>query len=148
MKSKKLTKDSKTTIRKSSLKSFEIFPNILGDLKKGSKLTYEDIENLEKLFGERVKKALEIIGEKRIMKYHFQPSGIVRWVVKGDEKNYLVIEQTFCSCKDFLFTAILKREVPSCYHLLAREVAEKIEQYQEVVVSDNEYPMLMDEWLS
>lgn len=131
-----------------SSKAFEIFPQIIAHLKKGSKLTANDIENLEKFFGDRVQKALELIGEKKVKKYIFVPSGVIRWVVTGQEKDYLVIERTFCSCRDFLFTALLRREAPSCYHLLAREIAERIEKFEEIKFDDEYYSENMAIWLS
>ncbi|MHA1738238.1 MAG: hypothetical protein ACTSXA_03645 [Candidatus Heimdallarchaeota archaeon] len=140
-------KTKKSTKKAKSAKAFEIYPDIVSNLKKGSKLSTEDMERLEKIFGERVKKALNLIGENRVKKYLFTPSGVIRWVVTGYEKDYLVIEQSFCSCKDFLYTALFKREVPSCYHLLAREIAERIEKYDEITIEDNLYATYMDEWL-
>ncbi len=126
-----------------------MFPEIVLQLKKDSRLSLEDIERLESIFGDRVKKALELVGEKRVHKYTFTPSGITRWVVTGGkEKDYLVIEHTYCSCKDFLFNALYRREIPSCYHLLAREIAERTEKYEKVKVKDELYSNLMDEWLS
>ena len=140
-------KTKKSTKKAKSAKAFEIYPDIVSNLKKDSKLSTEDMERLEKIFGDRVKKALNLIGENRVKKYLFTPSGVIRWVVTGYEKDYLVIEQSFCSCKDFLFTALFKREVPSCYHLLAREIAERIEKYDEITIEDNVYATYMDEWL-
>lgn len=137
----------KSAKKAKSVKAFEIYPDIVSNLKKGSILTTEDLEKLEKIFGDRVKKALNLIGENRVKKYLFKPSGIVRWVVTGYEKDYLVIEQSFCSCKDFLYTALFKREVPSCYHLLAREIADRIEKFDEIVIEDNLYAAYMEEWL-
>lgn len=143
------------TIKGKSLKKlkkskvFEVFPEIVLQLKKDSRLGLEDIERLESIFGDRVKKALELVGENRVHKYTFTPSGIIRWVVTGGkEKDYLVIEHTYCSCKDFLFNALYRREVPSCYHLLAREIAERAEKFEEVKVKDELYSNLMDKWLS
>ncbi len=131
------------------LKVFEVFPEIVLQLKKDSRLSLEDIEQLESIFGDRVKKALELVGEKKIHKYTFIPSGVIRWVVTGGkEKDYLVIEHTYCSCKDFLFNALYRRDVPSCYHLLAREISERTEKYEEVKVKDELYSSLMSEWLS
>lgn len=130
-------------------KVFEVFPEIVLQLKKDSRLSLEDIELLESIFGDRVKKALELVGEKKVHKYTFTPSGIIRWVVTGGkERDYLVIEHTYCSCKDFLFNALYRREIPSCYHLLAREIAERTEKYEEVTVKDELYSNFMDEWLS
>jgi predicted nucleic acid-binding Zn finger protein len=128
-------------------KSFDFFPCDLDSLRKKQKLSASDFEKLEKIFGERVKKALEIIGENRIKQYHFYPSGIIRWVVQGHKKEYLVIKHSFCSCKDFLFNALLRREIPSCYHLLARELAEKIDQYELIEMDDSHYNDLMKKWL-
>ena len=140
-------KTKKSAKKAKSAKAFEIYPDIVSNLKKGSKLSTKDMERLEKIFGDRVKKALNLIGENRVKKYLFTPSGVIRWVVTGYEKDYLVIEQSFCSCKDFLYTALFKREVPSCYHLLAREIAERIEKFDEITIEDNLYATYMDEWL-
>ena len=140
-------KTKKSVKKAKSAKAFEIYPDIVSNLKKDSKLSTEDMERLEKIFGDRVKKALNLIGENRVKKHLFTPSGVIRWVVTGYEKDYLVIEQSFCSCKDFLYTALFKREVPSCYHLLAREIAERIEKYDEITIEDNLYATYMDEWL-
>ncbi len=146
-KSQKIKQKSPKKIKKS--KVFEVFPEIVLQLNKDSRLSLEDIERLESIFGDRVKKALELVGENKVHKYTFSPSGIIRWVVTGGkDKDYLVIEHTFCSCKDFLFNALYRREIPSCYHLLAREIAERTEKYEKVNVKDELYSNLMDEWLS
>lgn len=129
------------------MKSFEAFPELLSKIKKGSKLTIKDIEFFESIFGGRVKKALEVIGSKGVKKYLFSPSGIFRWTVQGQGKEYLVIENSFCSCKDFLFTALLRKEAPSCYHLLAREIAERTEQYESITIEDKLFEEYMTKWL-
>jgi len=129
------------------LKSFEALKKLLSNIKKNAKLNAQDIKQLEEVFGERVKKALESIANKKVKKYLFRPSGVVRWVVEGQECNYLVIESSFCSCKDFLFTALLKREVPACYHLLARELAEKTDKFEQIIVDDSHYLDYMEKWL-
>jgi predicted nucleic acid-binding Zn finger protein len=141
-----LTKKTKGKQKKILLKSksFETFPKIIEYIKKGSKLTIKDIEQLETLFGARVKKALELVGANRVKKYIFQPSGIVRWVVNGHQDDYLIIEHSFCSCKDFLFHALMKQTTPSCYHLLAREIAERTEKYTIEEVDDSTYQSFLD----
>ncbi len=130
-----------------SPKSFEVFPIILSKMKKDKRLTPADLTRLEDLFGDRVQKALELVASKGITKFTFTPSGVERWVVSGHEKDYLVIENSFCSCKDFLFTALLRREAPSCYHLLAREIADLTDGFEEVKVEDNLYSSYMENWL-
>lgn len=132
---------------KKSQKAFEIYPKILTFIAEGKKLSVQDIEQLEETFGERVKKALELIGAKKVKKYLFTPSGVSRWVVEGHEHAYLTLEHSFCSCKDFLFSSIMKRVIPSCYHLLARELAELSGKFEEIVVADEQYTTLIEEWL-
>lgn len=130
------------------LKSFEVFPELLDFITKSKVLTVQDIDRLEDLFGDRVKKALELVGKGKVKKYIFQPSNIVRWAVIGHHNNYLLIESSFCSCKDFLFQAIMKRTIPSCYHLLAREIAEITDKFSEVTLSDQDYSSFIDSFFS
>ena len=121
------------------IKSYEVYPELLDFISIGSKLTIDDIEKLEQIFGERVKKALELVGRNRVKRYVFKPSNIVRWVVNGHNNDYLLIESSFCTCKDFLFKAIMKKNIPSCYHLLAREIAERTNKFTEIVEEDQNY---------
>lgn len=140
-------KNTENIATSEKMKSFQAFPKLLSKIKKGSKLTIKDIEFFEGIFGDRIRKALEVIGSKGVKKYTFSPSGVIRWSVQGQEKEYLVIENSFCSCKDFLFTALLRKEAPSCYHLLAREIAEKTEQFDEITVEDSLFQEYMKTWL-
>jgi len=141
-------KERSKKYRKKS-KVFEVFPEIITNLQKGGKLDLADFEQLESIFGDRVKKALELVGEHKVRKYAFTPSGVIRWVVTGGtDKDYLVIEHTFCSCKDFLFNALYRREIPACYHLLAREIAEKTEKFEVITIEDQFYSEYMNKWLS
>jgi predicted nucleic acid-binding Zn finger protein len=140
-------KEAKLIISSGKMKSFEAFPELLSKIKKGSKLSIKDIEFFEEIFGDRIQKALEVIGANGVKKYTFSPSGIFRWTVQGQGKEYLVIENSFCSCKDFLFTALLRKEAPSCYHLLAREIAEKIEQFENITIEDKSFDEYMKKWL-
>ncbi|MBN1330729.1 MAG: hypothetical protein JXA54_14755 [Candidatus Heimdallarchaeota archaeon] len=141
--------DSKTTTKKSltNLKSFEAYPKIIEHITLGSKLSASDIEKLEEIFGDRLQKALEIITEKRVKKYLFRPSGIIRWIIIGHERTYLTIEHSFCSCQDFLYRALLKQDTPSCYHLLAREIADRINKYETIEIDDKLFESYMDQWL-
>jgi len=141
--------DSKISPKKSfaGLKSFEAYPKIIEHITIGSKLSINDIKQLEEFFGDRLQKALEIIAEKGVKKYIFRPTGIIRWIIIGHERNYLTIEHSFCSCQDFLYRALLKQDTPSCYHLLAREIADRINKYETIEVDDNLYESYMDQWL-
>jgi len=129
-------------------KSYEIFPDILSDIKENGKLSADNIDELEKIFGDRVQKAIGLVSSNKVVKYTFVPSKIIRWVVVGHEKEYLVIEKTFCSCKGFIYTTLLRKGAPSCYHLLARELAERMNKFKEVTLDDVHYQESMNKWLS
>ncbi|MEA2070838.1 MAG: SWIM zinc finger family protein [Asgard group archaeon] len=140
MNSKKTKKHSITP------KVFTVFPKALENIST-SQLDYEHLADLETLFRERLTKALEAIEKQAVKKYVFKPSGVIRWVVKGKEREYVTIEHNFCSCKDFLFNALYRRNTPACYHLLAREIAEASKRYIEITVDDDQYQALLEKWL-
>jgi len=139
-------KEPEITITSKKMKSFQALPLLLSKIKKGSQLSIQDIEFFEGIFGDRIKKALEVIGSNGVRKYIFSPSGVTKWTVQGQEKEYLLIENSFCSCKDFLFTALLRKEAPSCYHLLAREIAERTEHFEIIPKTDKEFEEYMNKW--
>lgn len=84
----------------------------------------------------------------RVKRYIFKPSGRVRWVIVGRERDYLVLpEAPYCSCEDFYFR-VLHRQKPRCYHLEALEIARREKIYEEIEEEDSWYDRLMQEWLS
>lgn len=130
-------------------KSFELFPTSIAQLLDDGKLQYSDFEKLERLFGERVQKAIDSLTNLNVKKYVFTPSGIVRWVVIGSSgREYLLLSHSFCSCKDFLFNSLLRRETPSCYHLLAREIAELKGDFEVIQLSDRHFSQFMKDKFS
>ncbi|MBD3189791.1 MAG: hypothetical protein GF308_04065 [Candidatus Heimdallarchaeota archaeon] len=130
--------------RERTPKSFELFPTIISKLLEDGKLQYPDFEKLEELFGERVQKAIDSLTSLNVKKYLFTPSGIIRWVVIGSSgREYLLLSHSFCSCNDFLFNSLLRRETPSCYHLLAREIAELRGDFEVIQLSDRQYSQFM-----
>lgn len=52
-------------------------------------------------------------------------------------KYYVVIPGRYCSCPDFLFSVLLKKEKKYCYHLRAVDIALRNKSYG-VKVVDNE----------
>ena len=133
--------------KKIALKSFEIFPKITSHLRKIEDINDTEITKLKAAFKDRAEKAVKLVKEKGIMKYQFIPSRITRWVVSGQGKEYLVIERNFCSCRDFLFNVLYRREISTCYHLLARELAEQVNEFEEIEISDELYLEYMNKWL-
>lgn len=67
-------------------------------------------------YGNRGKKGLEIAEERRVKRYRDF------YVVVGETDEYIV-EETLCTCKDFLFTA--SRNITKCSHMIAVEIAEQ-----------------------
>jgi len=67
-------------------------------------------------YGNRGNKGLEIAEEMRVKRYKDF------YVVVGETDEYIV-EETLCTCKDFLFTA--SRNITKCSHMIAVEIAER-----------------------
>lgn len=85
--------------------------------------------------------------EECVKKYIFVPSGIIRWVVTGEKRDYLTIENSFCLCKDFFLNGVIKRKIPACYHLFAIQLAKTLNTFQEFKISDEDYDFYINEWL-
>ena len=73
-------------------------------------------QKIELEYGNRGKKGLEIAEERRVKRYRDF------YVVVGETDEYIV-EETLCTCKDFLFTA--SRNITKCSHMIAVEIAEQ-----------------------
>jgi predicted nucleic acid-binding Zn finger protein len=84
-------------------------------------------EEILRLFGERGRKALLAVEEKRVKKY------LDFFVVVGTSDEY-VIDCEFCNCRAQIFRGGL------CWHVLAARIAEMTGKYEEI---DEWY---MDTW--
>jgi predicted nucleic acid-binding Zn finger protein len=71
---------------------------------------------IELEYGNRGNKGLEIAREMRVKRYKDF------YVVVGENDEYIV-EESLCTCKDFLFTA--SRNNIKCSHMIAVEIAER-----------------------
>ena len=88
-----------------------------------------DPAKLSKIYGSRFNRAWELLKERAVKKYVFK-SGMVRWIVAGKQRNYLVYpDVAFCSCEDFFF-AVMRGEALVCQHLIAQTLAEKLSDYE------------------
>ncbi|MHC1590800.1 MAG: hypothetical protein ACXQS8_01830 [Candidatus Helarchaeales archaeon] len=105
----------------------------------------EILSKLAEAYGERFFKALRTILEKRVMKYTFVPSGRVAWIVVGKKRDYITIGTKYCNCDDF-YMNVMNAKSETCYHLLARLLAEPLNLYKNYEVSDEQYRVLMKEW--
>src|SRR3972149_6488403 len=84
---------------------------ICREAKAAGKLSGKNLTDLYDLFGQRFTKALEALKENRVKKYVFKPSGRTVWIVVGRERDYLLMpEAEFCTCDDFYFKVLDKKD--------------------------------------
>ncbi len=86
-------------------------------------LTEETEKKLATEFGARGKKAVELVKSGKVKKYRDF------FVVQGSQGEYIV-EDDFCTCKDYLFRLSIKGGV--CYHSIAVRIAEAAGLYEKV----------------
>lgn len=118
----------------------------LEKVRRNKCISGEELEALAEELGERFWRALKAVAERKVKKYVFDPSRRVFWVVVGRKKDYLVISNFYCSCEDFYLNVVIRKSTFTCYHLLAKQLAEALEVYDVYVVSDEEYEPLIREW--
>jgi len=109
-------------------------------------LTQEDIEYFKEKYEKKFVKALRTVEEGKVVKYHFNPSDSVTWIVNGKRRHYLVIPELYCTCRSFYQEAVIARETNMCYHLLAQRIAEIREEYKTKESTDTQRRKLYVEW--
>ncbi len=95
-------------------------------------------------FKDRKNEANRLVSENRVKKYLI--NGIIeRWVVVGNERNYLVIVNPFwCRCYDFQ-NEVLNERIIQCKHNLAVLIAQKEMKYDTFEVDKEEYDLIREE---
>ncbi len=73
-------------------------------------------QQIELEYGNRGKKGLEIVNERRVKRYKDY------FVVVGESDEY-VVEDDLCTCKDFLFNT--GKNGVKCSHMIAVQVAKQ-----------------------
>jgi predicted nucleic acid-binding Zn finger protein len=111
-----------------------------------AELTQSDIEYFRAKYGLRFIRALRAVEESRVAKYHFEPSGSTAWIVRGLQREYLVIPEVYCSCRSFYQSVVIAREADTCYHLLAQRIAEIRSSYEVVESTDAKRRSLLVLW--
>jgi predicted nucleic acid-binding Zn finger protein len=109
-------------------------------------LTQKDIDYFRDKYGKKFVRALRVVEEKKVEKYHFKPSDSITWIVKGRARQYLVIPKTYCTCRSFYQEVVISRESDMCYHLLAQQIAEIRSQHELVDSTDTARRKLYVEW--
>ncbi|MHA1287897.1 MAG: hypothetical protein ACTSPB_10895 [Candidatus Thorarchaeota archaeon] len=109
-------------------------------------LTQSDIDYFRDKYGKKFVRALRVVEEKKVEKYHFKPSDSITWIVKGRARQYLVIPKTYCTCRSFYQEVVISRESDMCYHLLAQQIAEIRNQHEPIDSTDTARRKLYVEW--
>jgi predicted nucleic acid-binding Zn finger protein len=79
-----------------------------------------------------------LVSEKRVKLHFFEPSQREIWTVVGKGKeHWLDPESEFCSCPGYYFGKLSGKK--SCYHLESVILAKKINKFEKIVFSDEEY---------
>lgn len=119
---------------------------ISSELRKTGSMTEEQKQNLSRVFQKRLSHALALIDANKIVRYRFQPSGRVLWVVQGRQGEYQIIpESLFCTCDDYYFR-VMGNQKQLCYHLVAQQIAEPLSKYREASLPDSNYADLTSKW--
>jgi predicted nucleic acid-binding Zn finger protein len=109
-------------------------------------LSQDDIDYFRGRYGKRFVRALRAVEEGRVFKYCFRPSDSAKWMVKGKRREYLLIPETFCTCRDFYQAVVIDQEAKMCYHLFAQKIAELRGLFTKIDASDAERRKLYTEW--
>jgi predicted nucleic acid-binding Zn finger protein len=106
-------------------------------------LPSQTLSRLSDVFGDKLGRALEAVDQGRVMRFVFNPSRRILWVVSGRGGEYLVLPNAgFCSCEDFYFR-VISHEESLCYHILAQKLAEVLNRYTTKEDTDEEYHTLV-----
>lgn len=82
---------------------------------------------------------IESVIEQRRVKLHiFEPSQRKIWTVVGKGKeHWLDPYSEFCSCLGYYFGKLNYKQ--TCYHLESQKLAEKQNQFEKIIFSDDEF---------
>lgn len=112
---------------------------IISELSFGKELSSNDVEYLKHQFKGKAIRAIEAVQNNSVYLFTFLPSGREFWCVSGREEDHLVFRQTYCDCLDFYMNIVIKGKEECCYHLLAVEIAKKMEKIHHITMNDEEY---------
>jgi len=116
----------------------------LDEAKRTRQISITTRNLLFETFGARFKSANIVVEAGRVRRMTFHPSNRTVWLVRGKEKEYLVLSHAgFCSCEDFYFR-VISREETLCYHLLAQRLAKALGKFSSTEESDSRYDEIVD----
>ncbi len=125
-----------------TLAELERIDGVVGE----GKLSKEGMAKLRETFGARFTAALRLVRRGCVKKYVFKPSGRVRWIVVGNEREYLIYDRApYCHCDDF-YLSVMNGSAKACKHLIAQRLASQLGLYEVEEESDEKYVRLLEEW--
>jgi predicted nucleic acid-binding Zn finger protein len=117
----------------------------LSAIKLNKSISGKNLQDMNLRYGERFWKGIRSAAEGCVRKHVFRPSGRTVWTVKGKKMDYLILDDFYCSCDDFYLNVVIRRKFISCYHLLAKVIADALDTYESVERNDEAYLSLMRE---
>jgi len=150
--SRNQTKEQLSIKRDSYIKKLEDLRNenpgwsILEQMEVSKKISGNVLKRLYDSYGDRFIDALKAVLEVRVKRYIFKPSNFTLWIVVGRHGDYVIFSDIYCSCFDFFMSAVLRKENHTCYHILAKKIAEALGIYETFILPDTKYKKLIEEW--
>jgi predicted nucleic acid-binding Zn finger protein len=117
----------------------------LSTIKQKKAIYGKDLQEMNSNYGERFWRGIKAAAEGCVRRHVFRPSGRTVWTVRGKKMDYLIIDDFYCSCDDFYLNVTIRRKSTSCYHLLAKVIADALDIYEPVESNDEAYLPLMRE---
>ena len=101
---------------------------------------------LNRKFQGKYDKVSDLLTGHCVLKYVFMPSGRIVWIVKGRERDYLIIpEAPYCHCTNF-YMHIVSGKGKFCQHLAAQRIASVLDRFETIEERDELFESLTEEW--
>jgi len=110
-------------------------------------LVFGESEKYAAKYGMRFTRALKTVDEGKVKKYVVKDAEIERWIVVGTKKDYIIVDDNYCSCYDFFRSVLQLQETDKCYHLLAKKIADETQRFDTFKITFQEFLKFLREWL-
>ncbi len=130
-------------MNETSLSDNEKLTKLFTLIKKAEELSEIEENEIIALFDSKGEKAAKILKEKKLHRLALDEDMYI-WEVEGKSRKYIVIDDNFCECTDFQVRVLGREEKTLCYHLLAKIIGEKLELYDSIELTDDEYDKLLE----
>ncbi len=100
----------------------------------------EDIKKLLKniIFSKNIpSKAKEAIYSERIIHVISRRGKEYFWIFRGKNRDYVIVPEYSCTCKDFIIHVVSENTRRPCYHLVAQKIAEEEGKYVKLHIDED-----------